>query len=557
MMRKMGMPDILDKYIPHRKNQRDLSWGWTAVIWLAYILSEGDHRKVSMEAYILGMQNTLTTLAGQAIHPLDFSDDRLSHLLVHLSKDEYRHKIEHELNSHSIEVYELPQDTVRCDATTVSGYHAVDDDGMMQFGHSKDDPSRPQLKIMTGSLDPMGMPLASDTVPGEKADDVLYTPIIERIHNSLNKSGLLFVGDCKMSALAIRTDIALKQHFYLSPLALVGETANTMGSWIEEGLKKDKKGELEEVFRENDRGETVLAARGFEFERELSASDGEDGNFVVIKERVLVIHSPNHARRQAFGLEQRLENALQKIRALTPTKGRGKRQIREEDRLTAAIDRILKSQRVEGLLEVDYERQVERQIKYIGKGRGSANRQQQTLEKIRYQINAVTRNEDEISRQKQRFGWKAFVTNTSKERLPLKGAVLSYRNEYRVERIFNRLKSRLNIAPLFVRRDEQIEGMTHLLMLGVRVLTLVEFVIRRSLQKEGTGLKGLHPENKKKKTDKPTAERVLKAFSGITLVITENEGNKPVKYLSSLSTTQEEILQRLGLNHLIYQEIIN
>ena len=122
MMRKMGMPDILDKYIPHRKNQRDLSWGWTAVIWLAYILSEGDHRKVSMETYVLGVQNTLTALAGQEIHPLDFSDDRLSHLLVHLSKDEYRHKIEHELNSHSIEVYELPQDTVRCDATTVSGY---------------------------------------------------------------------------------------------------------------------------------------------------------------------------------------------------------------------------------------------------------------------------------------------------------------------------------------------------------------------------------------------------------------------------------------------------
>jgi transposase len=63
-----------------------VSWGWTAVIWLAYILTEGDHRKVSVEAYIKSMHNTLSHLSGQRIEPLDFSDDRLGHLLTHLSK---------------------------------------------------------------------------------------------------------------------------------------------------------------------------------------------------------------------------------------------------------------------------------------------------------------------------------------------------------------------------------------------------------------------------------------------------------------------------------------
>jgi len=42
-------------------------------------------------------------------------------------------------------------------------------------------------------------------------------------------------------------------------------------------------------------------------------------------------------------------------------------------------------------------------------------------------------------------------------------------NEYRVERLFNRLKSRVHIAPLFVKLNEQIEGLTYLLTLGVRV----------------------------------------------------------------------------------------
>ena len=42
----MGFPEILDRHIPRHWTQRGLSWGWTAVIWLAYIVTEGDHRKV-------------------------------------------------------------------------------------------------------------------------------------------------------------------------------------------------------------------------------------------------------------------------------------------------------------------------------------------------------------------------------------------------------------------------------------------------------------------------------------------------------------------------------
>jgi transposase len=46
-MIKMGLPEVLDRHIPRHWTQRGLSWGWTAVIWLAYIVTEGDHRKVS------------------------------------------------------------------------------------------------------------------------------------------------------------------------------------------------------------------------------------------------------------------------------------------------------------------------------------------------------------------------------------------------------------------------------------------------------------------------------------------------------------------------------
>ena len=72
------------------------------------------------------------------------------------------------MNARSITVYTLLQDVLRCDATTVLGAHDVTEGGLVQFGHSKDDPTRPQIKVMMSSLDPLGMPLATDVLSGTR-----------------------------------------------------------------------------------------------------------------------------------------------------------------------------------------------------------------------------------------------------------------------------------------------------------------------------------------------------------------------------------------------------
>jgi len=40
-----------------------------------------------------------------------------------------------------------------------------------------------------------------------------------------------------------------------------------MEAWITEGVSRDRDGELEQMFRTNHRGDKVLAAEGYEFER--------------------------------------------------------------------------------------------------------------------------------------------------------------------------------------------------------------------------------------------------------------------------------------------------
>jgi transposase len=498
------------------------------------------------------MPHTLSRLTAQGIAPLDLSDDRWSHLLRHLSKPTSWHQIEHELHTRSIAVHALPQDVIRCDATTVSGDHEVTAGGLLQCGQRKDDPRRPQSTVMMGSLAPLGMPLATDGLAGERADDGFYLPIIERIRSGLNNPGLLFGGDGTMRALDTRAYLARHQDWYLSPLPLPGATAEAMDAWSTAGVAQSAAGILGRIVRTDDRGHEGLAAEGSECERTGGAPVGG----MAWSERVLVVRSPRHATPQAAGLETRLRHAETKLAALTLPRGRGKRQMTDEATLVEAMGLVLKEHRVDGLLRVTWETQGEQTTQDVGRGRGAVHREKRVIQKTRSHLTHIARQGDTSAALSQRFGWKAFVTNARQTRRSLQEAVLCYRHEYRVERLCNRLKSRGHIAPLFVTRNEHIEGLTSLLTLGVRVLTVTAFVLRRSLEQEQVRLLGLHPENKQKRTDTPTAERILQAFADISLTIIKHAaGEDLLRRLTPLAGFQEDILQRLGLGAALSRQL--
>ena len=505
---------------------------------------------MSVADYIQRMQSSLILLTGPSIDGLDFDDDRLSHLLKHLSQEAICEQIERDLNRNCVEVYELEREVVRCDTTTVSGHPAVKDDGVMQFGHSKGDPALPQCKLVTAALDigGSGMPLVTEVLSGETADDGLYVQMVARVTETFQKTGLLFVGDCKMSARENRQSIATHAQFYLCPLPLTGETAKLMPEWIDVGIEKDRANALILIDRATDQGQTVRMAQGYEFERTLIPATVSDA---AVVERVLIVNSPAHAQCQIRPLENHLQAVQTALEALTPSRGRGKRQIHQESTLQEAISGIEQHYHVKGLLEVTYERECRTETRAVGRGRGAAHREQRVIEHIRYQVISVVRNEPAIMAAQARLGWKAYVTNAPQTYLSLEKAVSCYRDQYRVENIYKRIKSHLHIEPLFVQQDDQIKGLTFLLTLGVRVLTLLEFVVRRHLQTTQTKLPGLFPGNRKKATDQPTAERILKAFSGLTITtIKDRSGRVLFRGLQTLSSLQNTLLQLLGFEEL-------
>ena len=551
VMQRLGLPGIIDNHLRRHGLHQGLSWGWIATIWLAHILCQSNPRKQPVQSWVRQAQETIERITGMKVNELDFTDDRLTLLLRRLSQPETWQAIETDLGRSILRVYELKPERVRLDATTVSGYHASGEDTLFQYGHSKDDPSLAQVKVMVAALDPLGLLLVTQVVAGNQADDPLYVPAVDRVLQIIDGVGLLFVGDCKMSALTIRAHIHHLGQHYLCPLAQTGKTGEEMSAWVQ--TANDGQHALQMIYAENDKGEHKLLAEGYEFERLVKAEIG--GEVKEWTERVLIVRSESYRRTMREGLESRLQRAMEEMMALTPTPGRGKRQIQDETELMEAAEVILKTLDVEGLLSFTFERQEKRQTKYLGRGRGGPDRPKQEIVTVRFQMIAVARQEEAIATLQKTLGWRVYVTDAPPEQLTLEQAVLTYRDEWLIERGFHRLKGvPLSLSPLFVKRDDQVVGLTNLLSLAVRFLTLIEFVVRRKLKQNQETLVGLIENNPKKGIDNPTTERLLKMFDNITLTIVHLPG-QTIQHLPALTAVQTRILELLGLSANIYTRL--
>jgi transposase len=151
-------------------NWQGLSLGEVVVVWIAYILSEGDHRLNHVQSWVAGIMMTLQLcLKMPTLRELDFSDDRLAMVLQSLGHNERWEAYESDQTGVLLRVYDLSARRVRIDSTTVKSYVGVSEDGLFQFGHSKEHrPDLPQLKINQSTLDPLGIPLSTTRLSHKK-----------------------------------------------------------------------------------------------------------------------------------------------------------------------------------------------------------------------------------------------------------------------------------------------------------------------------------------------------------------------------------------------------
>jgi transposase len=153
------------------------------------------------------------------------------------------------------------------------------------------------------------------------------------------------------------------------------------------------------------------------------------------------------------------------------------------------------------------------------------------------------------------LGWRVDGTTPPPEPLSLQEAVLAYRHEYLVERAMGRLQGRpWSLTPMSLARDDHATGLIRGLSLGLRVLTRLAFRVRHGLATAKTALAGVYVGNPTRTTTRPTAERWLQVFQGLTLTIIR-EGRRRRRHLTPLSRVHPRILTRLDFPRDIYTRL--
>ena len=454
---------------------------------------------------------------------------------------------EQELVGGLLRVYNLSVGVVRLDSTSAKTYAGVSEGSLFQFGHSKDHrPDLAQVKLSLSSLDPLGLPVSTTVVAGNLADDPLYEPEVARVRETTGQRGLLYVGDQKMAALETRAFLSGGGDYFLSPLGLKqlseAERASLIGAFFA------RQHEPQIILRPETHEPLGV---GFEI-TVVRSSTLTGGSRTTWTERILVFSSFERAQSAAKKLDQAIELAEGELLKLNEHK-QGKKTL-DAEQLSRAGTQIVNRRGVEGIVKFRIETEVS-----VREVRAWRDRPARTESEERHEVK-VELDQQSLRTRRQELGWSFYATNHHREQLPLGRAMLAYRGQYSIEQGFGRLKGRqLGLLPLFLNLDLHVTGLIHLLVIGLRLLCLVQFVVRRKLAEAKVEserkIKGLYAGQASRATTRPTTELMLNAFEGVNLVIGKNEKGQTVTQLIPLTVLQKQILDLLGFSQEIYLQL--
>lgn len=287
-----------------------------------------------------------------------------------------------------------------------------------------------------------------------------------------------------------------------------------------------------------------LVAEGFSVDVALTATVGAQE--VRGTERRWLVRSQAYAQAQEAALERRLANAEAALRDL-PARKQGKKPLFHAEPVRAAAA-IVARDGVEGLLRYTVQaRMTTRPV------RAYRDRPARRETEVSFTID-VCRDEARIEEKTREMGWQVYGTNALALALP--PVVWAYRGQDRIEDDWSRLKGRsLGLTPVYLQDEGRIPGLVSLLSPALRVLTLVEWVVRERLRPERARLQGIYAGQPGRKTDRPGAELLPGVLKTISISVVEVNGRIHA-LLSPLTEVQKRLLELWDLPPDLYEDVV-
>ena len=527
IIQRIGLREILSGYLSSHGNEKVPIVD--TLILLVYNLALGKEPLYKLEEWVERIDKQCIHLSEYAEQA--FGDDRFGRGLDKLYEAD-RASMMTEIVLAVAKEFDIQMDRIHNDSTSVKAYGQIPGktkSGLeLRRGHSKD--HRPDLKQLVFSLSISSdgaIPVHYKSYSGNRTDDTTHIETWKMLRKMSGKASFLYVADCKVC-----TD---------EQLTYIVEQGGRVVTIIPETWKEVS--DFKEKLRKNPRSKKeIWRKQKPRSKKEIEYFSCFDGDHKTYKRGYNIhwIFSSEKKKRDQSSREDRLKKAEQEFTELN-TKLNAYH-LKEKSDINAAVETILKENRVESFFVVQLGQTEERSKRQLKKGRPGVQTQYQIQTRSLYTLTWY-RDKNNLEAEHRLDG--IFPLLSTDSTLSSKEVLQGYKYQPVLEKRFSQFKSIHNAAPLFFKNIERVEANMFLFFLALIVQALLEREIRYKMEEQNIPSLYIYPEDRESKF--PTTSCVMNAFNGISRYEIM-QGNEVVEaYKDKLSDTQNDILNLIGM----------
>jgi transposase len=396
------------------------------------------------------------------------------------------------------------------------------------YGYSKDHrPDLKQLLFVLTTSDDGGVPVQFRCEHGNTGDSCTHQQSWDALCRAAGQVDFLYVADSKLCAREPMDHIDQRGGRFVCVMPRTRQEDSEFREWIQ-----THEPDWEPVWdRPNPRRRGGPRDRWWVFRYPLPSREGWP---------VIWVYSALLALRQEHRRRERMARATQELddfnnKLISP---RARRRTRPD--IQARIDGILRERKVTRYLVVELLRDQEHRYQQARRGRPGSNtryvRKTRKFWRLRWHID-----EETLAYDRKSDGMYPLLSND--HTLTDVQALEAHKRQPTIEKRFEQTKSVFEIAPILLKNEGRIEALFFVYFLALLVQALIERELRQAMQHEGIQELPLYPEERK--TQRPTAEQILRLFSLTQRHKLQQEGNTIRTFNPELTDLQRQVLALL------------
>ena len=252
---------------------------------------------------------------------------------------------------------------------------------------------------------------------------------------------------------------------------------------------------------------------------------------------VIWVYSALLALRQAHRRRERIARAIQELEEFSDKLISPRSKKRTRAHVQARIDEILRERKVSRYLVVELLRDQEHRYQQARRGRPGPNtryiRKTRKFWQLRWHID-----EEALAYDRKSDGMYPLLTNDPT--LTDTQVLEAHKSQPTIEKRFEQTKTVFEIAPVLLKNEGRIEALFFVYFLALLVQALIERELRQAMLRAEVNELPLYPEDRK--TQRPTAEQILRLFSLIHRHSLKQEGQTVHTFNPELTDLQHQIL---------------